>query len=146
MLRRAFRGFSARPLVAPFNSNSKVTAIQIEVFRPALLAEKLNAFKAAGPTRLHLISDFDATLTVSSHNGQQAATTFSIISEVAYTQLNPQFKNKTTKLARVFYEKHSDVNLSQQEKSDILNEWWVKTLSLCIEEEIYMYNFPVSSI
>jgi len=132
MLKNLSRCFSRRSVVAPFNPDAK-----IEVFRPANLAEKLNAFKAAGADHLHVISDFDSTLTVNTINGRPAPTTFSVIAD-----LNPRLKKKTEDLSKFFYEKQSNIHLSQQEKAEILNEWWVKSLTICLEEEIFEYNIP----
>lgn len=144
MLTKLSRCFATRSVIAPFNPNSKVSFIQIEVHRPAHLAEKLNAFRAAGTSHLHVISDFDSTLTVQKYNSRLAATTFSAIADVLLMQINPRFKKKTEELARVFYEKQSNINLSQQEKAEILNDWWVRALTVCMEEEIYEYNIPVT--
>jgi HAD superfamily hydrolase (TIGR01544 family) len=119
-------------VVAPFNPHSK-----IEVLRPAYLAEKLNDFKTAGSKQIHVVADFDSTLTVQKYQGHQADTTFSVLSHISH-----RFKKRTEELARVFYEKQTNLELSTQERGEIINEWWVKALTTCLEEDLYEYNLP----
>ncbi|MFK7780267.1 MAG: hypothetical protein QM490_03880 [Candidatus Gracilibacteria bacterium] len=92
----------------------------------------LKKIKKDGVLKLHFLADFDRTLTYSLINGEKKPSLISVIrSDPKY--LGKKYSNKANKLFDHYYPIEIDPNISLEEKSKKMSEWWVAHLNLLVE-------------
>lgn len=95
-------------------------------------------FKKSWLENLHILSDFDWTLTKSFDNWKKIPWIFQIIKE--HNLLWDEFTKKWKELFDKYYPIEIDHNITNYDKKAIMLEWWEKTFELLIE---YWYNMKI---
>ncbi len=94
------------------------------------LSSKVDYFRDAGVNNLHVISDFDKTLTKAFMYGF-VHTSSQIIKQKQY--FSDEFLEKTNKLFDHYHPIEKDLSLPLEEKTEKMIEWWEKSSSLFVE-------------
>jgi len=92
---------------------------------------KLAAIKKDGLSELHVVSDFDRTLTKAFIAGKKVISSYSLLRESGY--LDPELLEKDQALFNKYYPMESDIFLSEEEKYQVMAEWWAKHYQLFVE-------------
>jgi len=93
--------------------------------------EKKQKFVSGGVNNLHVLSDFDRTLTKAFVNGKKIP---SIISELRNGHyISADYATRSTKLAEIYAPIELDPKIPLDEKREKMNEWWTKHFKLLIE-------------
>ncbi|CAI0410671.1 unnamed protein product, partial [Linum tenue] len=103
---------------------SKVTVVD----DPALLEEKAAAIRLAGPAKLQVIADFDATLTKYIVNGRRGDSSHGLL-----RQENAEYDAKRLALYQYYHPLEFSPSIPIEEKTKLMEEWWGKTHNLLIE-------------
>jgi len=81
--------------------------------------KKLHSVKQLGPSGLHVVTDFDRTLTRASINGRTHST-FSLL----WDYLSPESYERAQKLFGKYYPIERSLTIPQLEKEQSMIEWW----------------------
>lgn len=92
------------------------------------LQNKIDAIKRAGPSKLQVIADFDATLTRYWINGSRGQSSHSLLQ-----QGNPEYDSKRHQLYEHYHPLEFSPTIPIEEKAGLMEEWWGKTHALLIE-------------
>ncbi len=97
--------------------------------------EKLEQIKSemkkGGVESLHILADFDRTLTKMFVNGKKV---WSLLGVLRETDIMPQeYKNKAQELFNYYHPLEIDSSLTKEEKKKLMDEWWIKAFNLMIE-------------
>ncbi len=92
---------------------------------------KLASIRKDGAGELHVVSDFDRTLTQEFIDGKQACGSIAQMREGGY--LTPDYPKRAFALFDEYYPFEESVNLSVEDKAAKMQEWWEKHLQLGIE-------------
>ncbi|XP_027366380.1 7-methylguanosine phosphate-specific 5'-nucleotidase A isoform X2 [Abrus precatorius] len=95
---------------------------------PVMLEKKIDAIRLAGPHKLQVIADFDATLTKFWVNGTRGQSSHGLLQ-----QGNPEYDAKREKLYEYYHPLEFSPAIGLAEKTKLMEEWWGKTHSLLIE-------------
>lgn len=95
---------------------------------PELFQKKKAAIRLAGPAKLQVIADFDATLTKYFVNGRRGQSSHSLLQ-----QGNPEYNVKRHKLYEYYHPLEFSPIIPIEEKTKLMEEWWGKTHALLIE-------------
>ena len=99
--------------------------------------EKLkNNFKKDGVEKLHVLADFDKTLTKAFVNGKKISSSLSILRDEGY--LTPDYPKKAKDLFKKYNPIEIDLNIPLEEKSKTMKEWWMKHFQLLIDSGLNM--------
>jgi cytosolic 5'-nucleotidase 3 len=97
--------------------------------------EKLEVTKrkmmADGPEKLHVVSDFDKTLTSCFVNGKKIVSLISILRDEHY--LSPDYSAKAQALYDKYHPIEINPNISLAEKEKAMHEWWITHYDLLIK-------------
>lgn len=105
---------------------SKVS--EVVVRDPQLLDEKIAAIQIAGPAKLQVIADFDATLTKYWISGCRGQSSHGLLK-----QGNPEYDLKRQELHEYYHPLEFSPTIPTEEKAKLMEEWWEKTHALLIE-------------
>lgn len=94
----------------------------IHIKNKELLDKKINKFQSDGAERLHLVSDFDKTLTKCFTDGQRMVSTYGIIRHGGY--LSEDYSQKAFELHSKYFPIEEDTSLDNDYKLDKMKEWW----------------------
>lgn len=86
---------------------------------------------ADGPEKLHVVSDFDKTLTSCFVDGKKIASLISILRDEHY--LTPDYSEKAQALYDKYHPIEIDPNISVEEKEKAMHEWWSTHYDLLIQ-------------
>lgn len=87
--------------------------------------------KSAGPSKLHVLADFDHTLSTA-YNGSER--TPAIIQQIRLSGfLTPEYFEETTKLFDKYFPMERDPDLPYEEKNAAMDDWWNRTFELMIK-------------
>lgn len=106
----------------------KASPDMIVVNDPDLLEKKKASIRLAGPSKLQVIADFDATLTKFWIDGCRGQSSHSLLQ-----QGNPEYDVKREKLYDYYHPIEFNPAIHIDEKTKLMEEWWGKTHSLLIE-------------
>ena len=95
------------------------------------LKQKIKKIKIDGPSKLHILSDFDRTLTKAYVEGQKTHTTIAQIREGKY--LTPDYAPRAHALFDKYRPYEISQTISKEEKNKKMQEWWSSHLDLFIE-------------
>ncbi|XP_028804294.1 7-methylguanosine phosphate-specific 5'-nucleotidase A isoform X1 [Neltuma alba] len=95
---------------------------------PDSLANKISAIRSAGPQKLQVIADFDATLTKFWANGTRGQSSHGLVQ-----QGNPEYDAKRQQLYDYYHPLEFSPDIGLEEKTKLMEEWWSKTHALLIE-------------
>lgn len=85
---------------------------------------------ADGDRRLHVLTDFDRTLTKAFVNGQSIPSLISVLRDRNF--LTPDYPAKAHALYAKYHPMEIDPDLSQGERRQAMEEWWTQHLDLLI--------------
>ncbi len=91
---------------------------------------KLEEFKKSDINNIHVLADFDRTLTQAFVNGKKIASLISILRDENY--LTPDYPEKAKALFEKYHAIEMDFNISLEEKKEAMKEWWTKHFELLI--------------
>ncbi|XP_062215081.1 uncharacterized protein LOC133915792 [Phragmites australis] len=119
-----------RLLIVPAAMSSSFTTTTPDsvVADPVALARKAAAIRAAGPTKLQVIADFDGTLTRYWYDGARGQTSHGLL-----RQANEEYDAKREALYEHYHPIEICPDIPLQEKAKLMEEWWEKTHGLLIE-------------
>ncbi|GAV72770.1 UMPH-1 domain-containing protein, partial [Cephalotus follicularis] len=103
---------------------SKVTVVH----DMQLLHSKISAIRTAGPAKLQVIADFDATLTAYWINGRRGQSSHGLLQ-----QGDPKYDAKRQQLYEYYHPLEFSQTIPIEEKTKLMEEWWGKTHALLIE-------------
>jgi 5'-nucleotidase len=94
-------------------------------------AIKIQKFRAAGASKIHVISDYDRTLTRAFIDGKKGVSSFDKIEQSGF--LPDDYFIRARKMYDYYYPIELSTSISLVEKKKALDEWWYKYFSLFIE-------------
>ncbi|XP_031258905.1 7-methylguanosine phosphate-specific 5'-nucleotidase A [Pistacia vera] len=95
---------------------------------PQSLENKISAIRSAGPSKLQVIADFDATLTRYWINGSRGQSSHGLLK-----QGNPEYDAKRHALFEYYHPLEFSPHIPIEEKTKLMEEWWGKTHALLVE-------------
>ncbi|PKI48450.1 hypothetical protein CRG98_031155 [Punica granatum] len=93
-----------------------------------LLEKKIAAIRMAGPQKLQVIADFDATLTRYWVDGLRGNSSHGLLQ-----QGNPKYDAKRQQLYEYYHPLEYSPTIPIDEKTKLMEEWWEKTHGLLVE-------------
>lgn len=88
-------------------------------------------FQDDGPGKIHVLSDFDRTLTKAYVNGEEVPSVISILRDGSY--LTSDYAAKAHELYNKYRPIEKDPNISMEEKKKLMEEWWMTHFDLLIK-------------
>ncbi|KAJ4980207.1 hypothetical protein NE237_010987 [Protea cynaroides] len=107
---------------------SRFSEAMVVIGNPQSLANKKAAIRDAGPGKLQVIVDFDATLTRYWVNGLRGQSSHGLLQ-----QSNPEFDAKRRQLFEYYHPLEFSPTIPIEEKTALMEEWWGKAHALLIE-------------
>ena len=101
------------------------------ISNPDELERKKQAIKQDGTGRLHILSDFDRTLTKAFVNGKNVPSLISVLRDNDY--ITEEYSKKAKALAERYRPIEDDISIPIEEKKKAMMEWWIKHFELLIE-------------
>ena len=95
------------------------------------LEEIVTSMKRGGVGRLHVLADFDRTLTTAFVDGKSVPSLISILRDENY--LTPDYALKAKALFAKYHAIEIDPNVPYEDKWKAMDEWWRKHFALLIE-------------
>jgi cytosolic 5'-nucleotidase 3 len=95
------------------------------------LQQKIEQLKQGGASALHVISDFDKTLTKVFRDGKSFRSVIAILRDEKY--LTPDYPERAEKLFEKYHPYEIDQNISVEEKNEKMLEWWSTHKKLIVE-------------
>lgn len=103
----------------------------IIVVNPEKLQKIKEIFHQDGPESVHILSDFDRTLTYHSYKGRKDSALIAVLNEKGY--MPPEYSIGAKALFEKYYPLEHDPKISLPEKKELMVEWWSKTFSLLLQ-------------
>jgi 5'-nucleotidase len=97
--------------------------------------DTLSKMKKSGNQKLHILADFDRTLTKDFHHGKSRPSLISILRSEGY--LTQEYSDKAYALFDHFHPIEKDLNISLEEKKYHMTDWWNQHLSLLVESKLH---------
>lgn len=95
------------------------------------LEDKIKRISKQGKNKLHVVADFDRTLTKAFVKGQKSPTAIAQIREGKY--LTPDYSPRAHKLFDIYHPIEISNEVDSKEKNEKMHEWWKKHFDLLIE-------------
>ncbi|XP_048498986.1 uncharacterized protein LOC104907199 isoform X2 [Beta vulgaris subsp. vulgaris] len=111
-----------------FSMDEGIVSGNIVVGNTLSLQNKIAAIRAAGPSKLQVIADFDGTLTKYNIDGQRGHSSHALLQ-----QGNPEYDIKRQNLYDHYHPLEICPAIPVEEKTKLMEEWWGKTHALLIE-------------
>ncbi|MDP2666187.1 MAG: haloacid dehalogenase-like hydrolase [Candidatus Diapherotrites archaeon] len=92
------------------------------VVNPTDFERKKKALMHGGARQLHVVADFDKTLTTAFHNGEKRNSLVEIIRKYKY--LSPEYVSEAYGLYEKYHPMEIDLTLDLQTKKSKMLEWW----------------------
>ncbi len=86
------------------------------------MLNKIKQLKADGISKIHIIADFDRTLTVSTTKSGKANSCYAILREEKY--LSSDYPEKAHALFDKYYPYEISQDITEQERDEKMNEWF----------------------
>ena len=103
----------------------------MEMINEEELKKKIEAFKRQGVDKIHIVSDFDNTLTASFVDGQRVPSIISVLRDGNY--LTKDYAEKAHALYDKYHPIETNHNLSIEERKKAMYEWWAEHFKLLIK-------------
>ncbi|CAB4495208.1 5'-nucleotidase, cytosolic III [Rhizophagus irregularis] len=121
------------------NTNKLLASIQkiAKVHNTEVTAKKIDAILKAGFADLHVITDFDGTVTKYYRNKEKkerSPGSHLILS--SSSRLTDEFKKKTKELVDKYYPIEVNNQLTEEQKWPYMIEWWTQAHQLLIDQKI----------
>jgi len=104
----------------------------IIISNPEELQRKIKNFEEQGTEKLHILSDFDRTLTKSLYNEERTKTVISHLRNGNY--LTEDYVSKAHALFDKYHPIEIDLSISREERCKKMEEWWKEHFNLMIEK------------
>ena len=95
------------------------------------IQDTINTFKKQGVDKLHVLADFDQTLTKSFINGKYVPSIISILRDNNY--LTPDYPDKAKALYVKYHPIEIDPNVLIKDKKSAMENWWTEHFNLLIK-------------
>jgi len=92
--------------------------------------EKIQQLKSGGASKLHILSDFDRTLTYPTLDGKKVPSLISLLRDNNF--LTPDYPEKAHRLFNTYHAIEMDPTVLPEEKKEKMKEWWTKHFELLI--------------
>jgi 5'-nucleotidase len=99
--------------------------IEVNPEKLKLVKEKM---AAEGPAKLHIVTDFDKTLTYTFVGGRKIESLIAVLREEGY--LTPDYPEKAKALAAKYKPIEDDPNIPLAEKKQAMRQWWLRHYEL----------------
>ncbi len=96
--------------------------------------KKISKLKEDGLRNLHIIADFDQTLTKAYTEDRKTVSSFAQIRDGGY--LTDEYKKKAYELFDIYYPIEKDPTIPIKEKIKKMEEWWNKHMELMVEVKL----------
>jgi len=103
----------------------------IIITNPTKLEDLKKSISKDGIKSLHILTDFDKTLTTLFVNGEKVPSLISVLCNGDY--LTPDYVQKANQLYNKYHPIEIDPNVPTEEKKKIMNEWWMTHFDLLIK-------------
>jgi len=103
----------------------------IIILNPKELEKLKKSISEAGPEKLHVLADFDRTLTTAFVDGKSVPSIMSILRDGNY--LTPDYAEKAHALYTKYHPIEIDPKISLEEKKKAMLEWWTTHFDLLIK-------------
>jgi 5'-nucleotidase len=103
----------------------------IVISDPANLEKLEKTISEGGLDKLHILADFDRTLTKAFVGGKSVPSLISVLRDGNY--LTPDYARKANDLYEKYHKIEVDPNVSFEEKKKAMHEWWVVHFDLLIK-------------
>ena len=87
-----------------------------------------------GLNNLHILADFDRTLTTAFVDGKEVTSLISILRDHNY--LTPDYPDKARALSNQYYPIELDASLPKEERIKAMHEWWSRHFQLLIASRL----------
>lgn len=99
--------------------------------------EKIKAnFIKDGLKNIHVITDFDGTLTKTNVPGKEYMSIIHLLRLKKYNYLGEEYAKQANKLFEIYHPAEIDVNMTMELKKEKMTEWWKAHLDLLIESKL----------
>ena len=95
------------------------------------LEEKIKRFKEGGLDKMHVVADFDRTLTYAKIGDREVPSVISLLRDGNY--ISPEYAAKAKELFAKYHPMEVDEGLSQDERRKAMNSWWTEHFELLIK-------------
>lgn len=90
-----------------------------------------NKISQAGPEKLHVLADFDRTLTKAFVNGEEIPSLISVLRDCNY--LTPDYSPKAKALFEKYHKIEIEATIPLEEKKKAMEEWWKAHFELLVK-------------
>lgn len=111
--------------------NRKIISMKEIIKNPEKLKEKKDIFKAEGLDKMHILSDFDRTLTYGSVGGIKTPSIISMLRDGKH--LSEEYARKARALYDKYHKYEIDLSLSEAERKKLMRAWWNTHNKLLVE-------------
>jgi len=105
--------------------------MKITISNPENFEQTKAAMKKAGYDNLHILADFDRTLTYGTINGVKTPSIISLLRDGHH--LSEGYAEKAHALFDKYHSIETDINIPMEERKSAMQEWWGKHNRLLIE-------------
>lgn len=106
----------------------------IIIVDPEKLERKRKAILNEGAGKLHVLADFDRTLTYATFDGRKKTSLIAILREEKY--LTPDYPEKSLALRNKYMPIEFDLSIPLAERKKAMEEWWTKMFELLRESKL----------
>jgi cytosolic 5'-nucleotidase 3 len=106
----------------------------IIISNPEGFQRKVEAIRREGPGKLHVLADFDRTLTYATFDGQRKTSLVAILREENF--LTPDYPEKSLALRNKYMPIEFDLSIPLVERKKAMDEWWTKMFELLCESKL----------
>jgi len=117
---------------------------EVIIVNPAKLAALKKNFKEGGLNEVHVLSDFDRTLTQSYVNGRRIPALITVLRTAGY--LTPDYAARADALSNKYGPIESNLTLSREERKVAMEAWWREHFALLIESGLTRKEIEKASI
>jgi 5'-nucleotidase len=103
----------------------------VVVSNPVELEKTKKAILEQGKDKIHVLADFDRTLTKVFVNDKKIPSIISVLRDEDY--LSPEYSEKAKALANKYYPIEIDLSISIKEKKKAMHDWWTQHFDLLIK-------------
>ncbi len=101
-------------------------------------------FKIGGLDQVHVLSDFDRTLTRSYVNGRRVSALITVLRNEGY--LTPEYSAQADALTAKYSPIESDLTISREERKKAMESWWREHYKLLIDSGLTRQEIEKASI
>ncbi len=106
----------------------------IVISNPVELEKTKKAILEQGKDKIHVLADFDRTLTKVFVNDRKIPSIISVLRDEDY--LSPEYSEKAKALANKYHPLEIDPSISIKEKKKAMHDWWTQHFDLLIKSKL----------